>query len=176
MSWLAFDACVGVFQTVLHGFSPARSEMMGCLLQGAALCIQFDWLTKRSLRIGRNFASLAVSSSQAVHCACLFDKHAVDEKMSEIGRPFLHRSPSRGVMKSFLHGIMVRLSVLPVRQDDEVVDGVDTRSVVTSSCTAPLGPDPPGFRVVRVYSRRIEHDYFTLDDPPSQVEMGSEND
>lgn len=48
------------------------------------------------------------------------------------------------------------------------------RSVVTSSCTAPLGPDPPGFRVVRVFSRRIEHKYYDIDAPPQEVDLGGE--
>lgn len=57
-----------------------------------------------------------------------------------------------------------------------MVDGVDLQSVVTSSCTAPLGPDPPGFRVLCVYSRRIEHEYFALDSPPAEVVLGMDDD
>lgn len=60
-------------------------------------------------------------------------------------------------------------------QNDEHLDEVDICSVVTSSCTAPLGPDPPGFRVVRFFSRRIEHDYFSLENPPLEVELEDEH-
>ncbi|CAM9998693.1 unnamed protein product, partial [Ectocarpus sp. 13 AM-2016] len=51
---------------------------------------------------------------------------------------------------------------------------IDMRSVVTSSSGAPLGPDPPGFRVVRVFSRRIEHEYFDIDAPPQGIDLGGE--
>eukprot|EP00752_Nemacystus_decipiens_P011698 g10381.t1 len=34
-------------------------------------------------------------------------------------------------------------------EDADTSEAIDMRSVVTSSCTAPLGPDAPGFRVVR---------------------------
>lgn len=56
------------------------------------------------------------------------------------------------------------------------MEGVDLQSVVTSSCTAPLGPDPPGFRVFRVYSRRLEHEYFALDSPPAEVKLEVDDD
>lgn len=52
---------------------------------------------------------------------------------------------------------------------------MDMRSVVTSSCTAPLGSDPPGFRVVRVFSNRIEHKYYSLDSPPLEVDLSGES-
>ncbi|CAN0509328.1 unnamed protein product, partial [Ectocarpus sp. 12 AP-2014] len=51
---------------------------------------------------------------------------------------------------------------------------IDMRSVVTSSSGAPLGPDPPGFRVVRVFSRRMEHEYFDIDAPPQGIDLGGE--
>lgn len=62
------------------------------------------------------------------------------------------------------------------QEDDQTVEGVDLQSVVTSSCTAPLGPDPPGFRVFRVYSRRLEHEYFALDSPPAEVKLEVDDD
>lgn len=64
--------------------------------------------------------------------------------------------------------------VFPVVQDTDTSEAIDMRSVVTSSCTAPLGPDPPGFRVVRVFSRRIEHEYYDIEAPPQEVELGGE--
>ncbi|CAM9352570.1 unnamed protein product [Pylaiella littoralis] len=59
-------------------------------------------------------------------------------------------------------------------EDTDTSEEIDMRSVVTSSCTAPLGPDPPGFRVVRVLSRRIEHEYYDLESPPQEVDLGGE--
>lgn len=49
-------------------------------------------------------------------------------------------------------------------------------SIVTSSCTAPLGPDPPGLRILRAYSGRIEHEYFALESVPSHVELDADTD
>ncbi|CAM9323212.1 unnamed protein product, partial [Ectocarpus sp. 8 AP-2014] len=60
-------------------------------------------------------------------------------------------------------------------EDTDTSEAIDMRSVVTSSSGAPLGPDPPGFRVVRVFSRRIEHEYFDIDAPPQGIDLGGES-
>ncbi|CAN0367068.1 unnamed protein product, partial [Ectocarpus fasciculatus] len=59
-------------------------------------------------------------------------------------------------------------------EDTDTSEAIDMRSIVTSSCGAPLGPDPPGLRVVRVFSRRIEHEYFDIDAPPQGIDLGGE--
>jgi 3',5'-cyclic AMP phosphodiesterase CpdA len=41
--------------------------------------------------------------------------------------------------------------------------------VTTSAVGMPLGKDPSGFRIVRVYEDRIEHDYYGMDEVPAQV-------
>jgi len=43
--------------------------------------------------------------------------------------------------------------------------------VTTSSLGKPLGKAPSGFRIVKVYSDRIEHEYFGLDELPESVEL-----
>ena len=67
---------------------------------------------------------------------------------------------------------------LPPRrdQDAESLETIDLRSVVTSSCTGPLGKDPPGFRVVRVFSARIDHEYYALDNPPKVISLEGDGD
>ncbi len=37
----------------------------------------------------------------------------------------------------------------------------------------PLGKDPSGFRVVKVFSDRLEHRYYSLDDVPATIELAS---
>lgn len=40
--------------------------------------------------------------------------------------------------------------------------------ITTSSCGKPLGNDPTGFRVVRVFADRIEHRYFGYEEMPKE--------
>jgi predicted phosphodiesterase len=42
--------------------------------------------------------------------------------------------------------------------------------VTTSSTGKPLGPDPTGFRIVKVSPNRIQHAYYTYDNMPTAVE------
>jgi len=42
--------------------------------------------------------------------------------------------------------------------------------VTTSSCGKPLGKDPTGFRIVRVFADRIEHTYYGYDQMPQKVD------
>ena len=45
--------------------------------------------------------------------------------------------------------------------------------MVTSAAVGyPLGYDPSGFRIVKVFQDRIEHEYFGFDDMPEAVDMG----
>ena len=45
--------------------------------------------------------------------------------------------------------------------------------MVTSAAVGyPLGYDPSGFRIVKVFEDRIEHEYFGFDDMPEAVDMG----
>lgn len=45
------------------------------------------------------------------------------------------------------------------------------QAVVTGAVCYPLGNDPAGFRIVRVYPDRIESDYYALDAIPEKVEL-----
>jgi 3',5'-cyclic AMP phosphodiesterase CpdA len=45
----------------------------------------------------------------------------------------------------------------------------NTRMVTTSALGKPLGSAPSGMRIVRVYSDRIDHDYFGLEEMPDSV-------
>ena len=35
----------------------------------------------------------------------------------------------------------------------------------------PLGDDPSGLRIVKLYDDRVEHEYFGMDDIPISVDM-----
>jgi 3',5'-cyclic AMP phosphodiesterase CpdA len=41
--------------------------------------------------------------------------------------------------------------------------------IITGSVGMPLGNDPPGFRIVKVFPDRLEHSYHTLDAVPEKV-------
>ncbi len=43
--------------------------------------------------------------------------------------------------------------------------------ITTSAVSKPLGPDPVGLRVFRVYPDRVEHDYYPLDKVPDKIRM-----
>lgn len=43
--------------------------------------------------------------------------------------------------------------------------------VTTSSLGKPLGEAPSGFRIVKVYSNKIEHEFFGLDELPEKIEF-----
>ena len=45
--------------------------------------------------------------------------------------------------------------------------------ITTSSCGAALGKDPLGFRIVKVYPDRIEHEYFAFEKLPGRVDLKS---
>jgi 3',5'-cyclic AMP phosphodiesterase CpdA len=49
-----------------------------------------------------------------------------------------------------------------------VKDG-ELELVTTSSCGAALGKDPLGFRIVKVYPDRLEHQYYGFEDLPEKV-------
>jgi len=44
--------------------------------------------------------------------------------------------------------------------------------ITTSAVGRPLGDDPSGFRVVKVWPDRIEHEYYGLDDVPDAITFG----
>ena len=43
--------------------------------------------------------------------------------------------------------------------------------IATSAVGKPLGKDPSGFRVVKVYADRIEHAYYALDAVPERIDL-----
>jgi 3',5'-cyclic AMP phosphodiesterase CpdA len=47
----------------------------------------------------------------------------------------------------------------------------DMEMITTSAVGKPLGKDPSGFRVVKVYRQRIEHRYYGLEDVPQVVKL-----
>ena len=46
-----------------------------------------------------------------------------------------------------------------------------TQMVTSSAVGYPLGKDPPGYRIVRVYEDRIEHDFHGFDSGPAAIEI-----
>ena len=47
----------------------------------------------------------------------------------------------------------------------------DFQMVTSAAVGYPMGDDPSGFRIVKVYPDRIEHQYFGFDDVPESVEL-----
>lgn len=43
--------------------------------------------------------------------------------------------------------------------------------VTTSAVGMPLGKDPSGFRIVKVYEARLEHQYYGMDEVPERVKL-----
>ncbi|NGX57631.1 MAG: 3',5'-cyclic adenosine monophosphate phosphodiesterase CpdA [Chlamydiae bacterium] len=46
--------------------------------------------------------------------------------------------------------------------------------VTTSALGKPIGKDPSGFRIVKVFEDRVEHEYFGIDEVPESVSLQSE--
>ncbi|MCU0458227.1 MAG: metallophosphoesterase [Bacteroidales bacterium] len=49
----------------------------------------------------------------------------------------------------------------------------NTQLVTTSALGKPLGDAPSGMRIIKVYSNRIEHEYFGLDELPDSVNFNN---
>ncbi len=49
----------------------------------------------------------------------------------------------------------------------------DMLMIISGPVGYPLGDDPSGLRIVKVYDDRIEHEYFGMDDLPNTVELKS---
>ena len=49
----------------------------------------------------------------------------------------------------------------------------DLQIVATSSVGVPLGPDPSGLRVVKVYDDRIEHEFYGLNELPDKIDLNA---
>ena len=47
----------------------------------------------------------------------------------------------------------------------------DMLMVISCSVGFPLGDDPSGLRIVKVYDDRVEHEYFGMDDAPLSVDL-----
>ena len=56
-------------------------------------------------------------------------------------------------------------------RNNYAADG-DLEMVTSAAVGVPLGDDPSGIRVVKVYDDRIEHSYYGLDEVPEAVEIG----
>ena len=55
-------------------------------------------------------------------------------------------------------------------KNNYAADG-DMLMVTSGPVGFPLGDDPSGLRIVKVYDDRIEHEYFGMDDVPASVEL-----
>ena len=47
----------------------------------------------------------------------------------------------------------------------------ELRLITTSAVGYPLGDDPSGLRIVKMYGDNIQHDYYGFDDVPESVEL-----
>ncbi len=47
----------------------------------------------------------------------------------------------------------------------------NVKLITTSALGKPLGEAPSGFRIVKVYHKKIEHDFFGLDEMPEKIEF-----
>lgn len=80
--------------------------------------------------------------------------------------------PRRGELLGLFHRRGVRAVFSGhYHRNVHVRDG-DLELVTTSSCGAPLGDNPVGFRIVKVFPDRVEHAYYGFDELPEKVEMG----
>jgi hypothetical protein len=43
--------------------------------------------------------------------------------------------------------------------------------VTSSALGQPLGSDPHGYRIVKVYKDKISHTYYSLDDVPTSITL-----
>ncbi len=121
---------------------------------------QFDWLIKK-LKKSRNAQHILL------FCHYPFFNKTVDEPeaYSNIGTEY-------------------RLKYLELFEENRV-DAVfsghhhnnglatygNVQLVTTSSLGKPLGEAPSGFRIVKVYSNKIEHEFFELDELPEKIEF-----
>lgn len=92
---------------------------------------------------------------------------SVEEKNSY----FNIQKPARKKLLSLFrdHGFRAAFSG-HMHRNAQAKDG-DLEIVVTSSCGASLGKDPVGFRIVKVYPDRLEHQYYGFADMPEQVKL-----
>ncbi len=76
-------------------------------------------------------------------------------------------------------GMLRRYSVSAVfaghRHQNALARDGELEMVTSGPVGRPLGADPSGLRIVKVFQDRIEHSYYGLDDVPARVELGEEH-
>jgi hypothetical protein len=119
---------------------------------------QMDWLTT-TLANASGYDNILVFMH---HPLCV---SSVDEPDSWVNIPPARRAE----LLSLFHQYGVRAVFAGHYHQNAYVNDGGLEIITTSSCTCPLASDPPGFRIVDVYSDHIEQAYHTLDSigPPS---------
>lgn len=100
------------------------------------------------------------------HPMCI---HSVDEKDGYFNMPQQPRAKLLDLFQK--HGF--KAVFCGHYHKNAYVKAGDLELITTSSCGVPLGKDKTGFRIVKVYPDRIEHDYFEFDKLPERVDLGA---
>jgi 3',5'-cyclic AMP phosphodiesterase CpdA len=121
---------------------------------------QFSWLTKK-LKKSRNAQHILL------FCHYPFFNKTVDEPeaYSNIGTEYrlkyLELFEENGVDAVFSGH----------HHNNGLATYGNVQLITTSSLGKPLGEAPSGFRIVKVYSNKIEHEFFGLDELPEKIEF-----
>jgi len=82
--------------------------------------------------------------------------------------PLVRRKPALSLMRRA--GVRASFAGHYHRNAHGWDDGLEM--ITTSAVGQPLGDDPSGFRIVKVFEDRIEHAYCGLDEVPEAVSLG----
>jgi 3',5'-cyclic AMP phosphodiesterase CpdA len=126
----------------------------------AAADRQLDWL-KQTLKESKN-KSFDHKTAYMHHPLCI---HSVDEKDQYFNVP----QPRRAELLKMFHDHGFRAVFCGHYHQNAYVKDGDLELITTSSCCVPLGKDKKGFRVVKVYGDRIEHEYFEFENLPEKI-------
>jgi hypothetical protein len=119
---------------------------------------QMDWLTT-TLANASGYDNILVFMH---HPLCV---NSVDEPDSWVNIPPARRAE----LLSLFHQYGVRAVFAGHYHQNAYVNDGGLEIITTSSCTCPLASDPPGFRIIDVYSDHIEQAYYDLDDITGQA-------
>lgn len=90
---------------------------------------------------------------------------AADEKDDYFNIPIERRAQYLGLMKRY----GVELALAGHWHRESIGSDGPLKMITTSALGKPLGPQPSGLRIVRVYKDRIESDYYGLDQVPQRI-------